>query len=138
MAKMLVQSMLISIYEASWKKILIFHKLYRILLILPKLLYILGRLCLPKNVSVKTEVIWSENPSLSGDWLKTSEIFELTWLSPLGLTATSHASFFIQSNEKRNEFTSASGPFHLLLLVFSKMDSWSLPPAFLKVSIWEV
>ena len=61
---------------------------------------LLFEVVLQEKCVCESEVIWTENPSLSRDWLKTSEIFELTRLSPLGLTATSHASFFIQSNEK--------------------------------------
>ena len=62
---------------------------------------LLFEVVLQEKCVCESEVIWTENPSLSRDWLKTSEIFELTRLSPLGLTATSHASFFIQSNEKK-------------------------------------
>ena len=85
---------------------------------------LLFEVVLQEKCVCESEVIWTENPSLSRDWLKTSEIFELTRLSPLGLTATSHASFLIQSNEKRNEFT--SGPFHLSSCCYCIQQNGSL------------
>lgn len=59
----------------------------------------------------ESEVIWAWDPSLSKDWLKTSEIFELTRLSPPGLTGAELAKcarlqysciIFVMLNAKRS------------------------------------